>query len=85
MLNAYLVLQSLVKRGFKMVGTDSKSSYYKMIRILLKGFESMNTGGVFDSHITEWNCDTELPGGLSGGYMYCIVLKSEDGGSSSGK
>lgn len=29
----------------------------------------MNTGGVFDSHITEWNCGTELPGGLSGGYL----------------
>lgn len=57
-----------------------------MIRILLKGFESMSTGGVFeylfDSHITEWNCDTELPGDLSGGYT---VLYFEDGGSSPGK
>lgn len=58
-----------------MVRTDSKSIYYKRIRILLKGFESMNTGGVFeyvfDSHITEWNCDTELPGVYLEGILYC--------------
>lgn len=38
----------------------------------------MNTGGVLDSHTTEWNRDTELPGGLSGGYTV-LYLKARMG------